>query len=39
MDGIVKVGDDGGGGLEVDQQSLIQAITALNNFIDELKEL
>jgi len=38
MDGMVRVGDQGGDGLDVDRQSLIEAITALNNFIHERKE-
>jgi hypothetical protein len=38
MDGPVRIGDDGGGGIDVDRQSLISAITALNNFIHERKE-
>jgi hypothetical protein len=38
MDGLVRVGDDGDHGLEVDRQGLIEAITALNNFIHECKE-
>lgn len=37
-DGIVKVGDDHGDGLEISQQSLTDALTALNNFIHERKE-
>ncbi|KAF2270843.1 hypothetical protein CC78DRAFT_527835 [Lojkania enalia] len=35
MDGRIKVGDDGGDGLDISQEELIQAITALNNFIHE----
>ncbi|KAF2003922.1 hypothetical protein P154DRAFT_427978 [Amniculicola lignicola CBS 123094] len=38
MDGLVKIGDDGGDGLEVSQEELTQALTALNNFIHEHKE-
>lgn len=38
LEGPVRVGDDGGGGIDVERQSLIQAITALNNFIHERKE-
>lgn len=38
MDGLIKVGDDGGDGLEVNQEGLIQALTALNNFIHEHTE-
>jgi hypothetical protein len=38
MDGLVRVGDDNGDGIDVDRQSLIEAITALNNFIHERKE-
>ncbi|KAF2681280.1 hypothetical protein K458DRAFT_309795 [Lentithecium fluviatile CBS 122367] len=39
MDGMVKIGDDNGGGLEISQESLTQALTALNNFIHEHKEI
>lgn len=38
MDGLVKVGDEGGGGLEVSQESLNLALTALNNWIYEHRE-
>ncbi|KAF2279542.1 uncharacterized protein EI97DRAFT_448259 [Westerdykella ornata] len=38
MDGRIKVGGDGGDGIDIDRQSLIEAITALNNFIHERKE-
>lgn len=38
MDGMIKVGDDGGDGLDVEQESLTQALTALNNFIHEHRE-
>ena len=38
MDGLVKVGDDGGDGLDVEREQLIRALTALNNFIHERKE-
>ncbi|KAH7126909.1 hypothetical protein B0J11DRAFT_289350 [Dendryphion nanum] len=38
MDGLVKVGDDNGDGLEIPQEKIIEAITALNNFIHERKE-
>ncbi|KAF2021971.1 hypothetical protein BU24DRAFT_33717 [Aaosphaeria arxii CBS 175.79] len=38
MDGLVKVGDDRGDGLDIAQQDFIEAITALNNFIHERKE-
>ncbi|KAF2703884.1 hypothetical protein K504DRAFT_165697 [Pleomassaria siparia CBS 279.74] len=38
MDGLVKIGDEVGDGLEVNQESLIQALTALNNFVHECKE-
>ncbi|KAF2738353.1 hypothetical protein EJ04DRAFT_50692 [Polyplosphaeria fusca] len=39
MDGRVKIGGDlGGDGLEVNQQSIIEALTALNNFIHEHNE-
>jgi hypothetical protein len=38
-DGLVKVGDDRGDGLEVSRESLVQALTALNNFIHERKEM
>jgi hypothetical protein len=37
-DGLVKIGDDQGDGLDVSQESLTQALTALNNFIHERKE-
>lgn len=39
MDGLVKIGDDHGDGLEVNQENLVQALTALNNFIHEHREL
>lgn len=40
MNGLVKIGEDlEGDGIEVDQESLIEAITALNNFIHERNEL
>lgn len=39
MDGMVKVGDDCGDGIDVPQQGLIEAIMALNNFIHERREL
>lgn len=38
MDGMVKIGDDGGDGIDVEQENIVQAITALNNFIHERKE-
>lgn len=38
IDGKLKVGDEGGDGLEVSQESLTQALTALNNFIHEHRE-
>lgn len=38
MDGRVKIGDECGDGLEVNQQSLVEALTALNNFIHEHRE-
>ncbi|KAF2109290.1 hypothetical protein BDV96DRAFT_502922 [Lophiotrema nucula] len=38
MDGRVKIGDDGGDGLEMNQEQLMEALTALNNFIHEHKE-
>ncbi|KAF2787832.1 hypothetical protein K505DRAFT_329403 [Melanomma pulvis-pyrius CBS 109.77] len=38
IDGMVKIGDDCGDGLEVNQESLVQALTALNNFIHENRE-
>jgi hypothetical protein len=37
-DGMVKIGDEAGGGLEVSHESLTQALTALNNFIHEHRE-
>ena len=38
-DGMMKVGDDCGGGLTVSQERLVEAMKALNNFIHECKEL
>ncbi|ORY19829.1 hypothetical protein BCR34DRAFT_471330 [Clohesyomyces aquaticus] len=38
MDGLIKVGDEAGDGLEISQETLIEALTALNNFIHEHKE-
>jgi hypothetical protein len=38
MDGLIRVGDDAGDGLEIDQETLVGALTALNNFIYEHKE-
>lgn len=38
IDGLVKIGDDCGDGLEVNQENLVQALTALNNFIHENRE-
>ena len=38
MDGLVKIGDDQGDGLDISQESLTHALTALNNFIHERKE-
>jgi hypothetical protein len=37
-DGLVRIGDEQGGGLEISQESLTQALTALNNFIHERKD-
>ncbi|KAF2192507.1 hypothetical protein K469DRAFT_717048 [Zopfia rhizophila CBS 207.26] len=38
MEGPIKVGDEGGDGIEVNQEDLVEALTALNNFIHEHKE-
>lgn len=40
MDGLIKIGDDRetGDGLEVSQENLVSALTALNNFIYEHHE-
>lgn len=38
MDGMIKIGDEGGDGLEISQESLTSALTALNNFIHEHRE-
>jgi hypothetical protein len=38
-DAPVRVGDDcGDDGLEIDREQIVQAITALNNFIHERRE-
>jgi hypothetical protein len=37
-DGLVKIGDDHGDGLDISQESLTEALTALNNFIHERRE-
>lgn len=40
MDGMIKIGDDRetGDGIEVSQENLVSALTALNNFIYEHRE-
>lgn len=38
IDGMLKIGDEGGDGLEVSQDDLTRALTALNNFIHEHRE-
>jgi len=38
-DGLIKIGEeDNGDGIEVEQEAIVQALTALNNFIHEHRE-
>lgn len=39
MDGLIKIGDEDGDGLEISQERLKLALAALNNWIHEHKEL
>jgi len=38
IDGMVKIGDENGDGLEISQENLTAALTALNNWIYEHRE-